>query len=265
MNTDVGRFVWYELMTTDPKAAMEFYSGVVGWKTQLFGDGSGAETGGQAYHLWVSSQGPVGGVMSLPDEVKKAGAPPHWASNVTVADVDATLKKARELGGRVIAEPMDMPDIGRVAGIADPQGATLFVFKPASPMPPLDTTKQGAFSWNELMTSNHGAAFEFYSALFGWERVAEHDMGPEGKYLLFGKDGKAYGGMFTKPADMPAPTSWLYYIQVDDLEGPVAKATGAGAKLLNGPMDVPGGTRVAQLLDPQGAAFALHAPGSKKG
>jgi predicted enzyme related to lactoylglutathione lyase len=251
-DTNYGRFVWYELMTTDPKAAIAFYDHVVGWKTQVFGEPVGGQ---EPYTMWVGSQGPLGGVMTLPEPAKKMGAPPHWMSNVTVADVDATVAKAKRMDAKVLVEAMDIPTVGRVAVIADPQGASIAVFHPAQPMAQHDVTKQGAFTWNELITSDAAKALHFYGEIFGWKKQAEHDMGPMGKYLLYGQHDKTYGGMFTMTAMPPA---WLYYIQVDDLDASLARAKDRGARVANGPMEVPGGTRIVQLFDPQGAAFALH-------
>jgi predicted enzyme related to lactoylglutathione lyase len=88
-------------------------------------------------------------------------------------------------------------------------------------------------------------------------------MGAMGKYLIFGIGDKDLGGMFTKPKEMPAPSHWLYYVTVTDIDAAIAKAKAKGAKLLNGPMEVPGGARVAQLDDPQDAGFGLH-EGPKK-
>jgi predicted enzyme related to lactoylglutathione lyase len=81
-----------------------------------------------------------------------------------------------------------------------------------------------------------------------------------GKYVLYGRKGHAQqlGGMMTKPAGTPMPTAFLYYVEVDDLKGALARAEKMGAKVLNGPMPVPGGAHIVQLMDPQGAAFALH-------
>ena len=255
MESNAGRFVWYELMTTDPKAAMQFYTDVVGWTTQAFGD----EGGDDPYTMWVGSQGPLGGVMNLPDKAKKMGAPPHWMSNVEVSNVDEAVAKTKRMGGQVFEEPMDIPKVGRVAVIADPQGAPIGLFKPIDAMQSHDKSKAGEFTWSELVTTDHEAAFGFYAALCGWERISEFDMGPMGKYLLFGQNGKPHGGMMTKSKDMPMPPAWLYYVHVDDLEAAVERAKAKGAKLLNGPMAVPTGERIAQLMDPQGAAFALHA------
>ncbi len=246
----LSRFVWHELLTTDPKAAVAFYGEVVGWKTQAWENGQ--------YTMWVGSQGPLGGTMDLPEPARKMGAPPHWTSNVAVKDVDATVAQARERGGRVYVEPNDIPNVGRFAVIADPQGASISVFKPAQAMDLHDATKPGEFCWGELATTDHEAAFRFYSELFGWKKLGDFDMGPRGKYLIYGVGEVRLGGMFTKGKEMPMPAAWLYYTQVADLDAAVARAKARGAKLLNGPMEVPGGARIAQFTDPQGAFFALH-------
>jgi predicted enzyme related to lactoylglutathione lyase len=252
-DTNTGRFVWYELMTTDPSAAIAFYTHVIGWKTQPFDD-----VGGTPYTMWVGSHGPLGGALKLPEEAAKMGAPPHWMAHVEVGDVDATVAKARKLDARVHVEPRDIPKVGRFAVIADPQGPSLSVFKPAAVMAAHDTSKAGEFTWNELLTTDHEAAFRFYSELFGWQRLSDFDMGPMGKYLIYGQGDQRYGGMFSKTKDMPAPPSWLHYVHVDDLDAALERAKEKGARVLNGPMEVPGGERIVQLLDPQGAAFALH-------
>lgn len=255
MDTKPGRFVWYELMTTDTKAAIAFYTEVIGWRTQPFGEGA------DPYMMWVASQGPLGGVYPLPEEAKKMGAPPHWMAHVEVKSVDETVARVKSLGGRVYVEPQDVPKVGRFAVIADPQGASISLFTSAEAMAPHDTSKNGEFSWAELSTTDHDAAFKFYKDIFGWDQTSTMDMGEMGgEYRMFGQDGKTYGGMFTKGKDMPMPTAWLYYIHVDDLDAAVERAKAKGAKLLNGPMEVPGGDRIAQLMDPQGAAFALHGP-----
>jgi predicted enzyme related to lactoylglutathione lyase len=255
--TNTGRFVWYELLTTDPKQAIAFYSDVAGWKTQPFGTGD--------YTMWVGSQGPLGGVTALPDEAKQMGAGPYWQANVEVANVDETVAKVKQLGGKVFVTE-DIPDVGRFAVIADPQGAVISVFTPKGDMQSHDIAKSGEFSWNELYTTDHEAAFAFYHQIAGWERLGEFDMGPMGKYLLWGRGGKQLGGMMTKPKDMKTPDgrevppSWLYYITMEDFDAAFARAKAKNARVLNGPMEVPGGQRIVQLMDPQGAAFALVTP-----
>jgi predicted enzyme related to lactoylglutathione lyase len=249
--TSKGHFVWHEHMTRDPKAAIAFYSEVVGWKTQPFG-----QLGD--YQMWVGSQGPLGGVMKLPAELEKIGVPPHWMGNVQVDDVDATVALAQKLGGKIHNPPEDVPTVGRVAVIADPQGAAIAVFAPAQVMDAHDTSKEGEFCWNELVTSDHAAAFRFYAELFGWQQLQQMDMGPMGQYVIYGIGEKQLGGMMNVPPDVPMPPSWVYYTETLDIEAAIGRATKQGAKVMVGPMDVPGGGKVAQLSDPQGAVFALH-------
>jgi predicted enzyme related to lactoylglutathione lyase len=112
------------------------------------------------------------------------------------------------------------------------------------------------------MTSDYAAAFNFYSQLFGWKVIDDMDMGPMGTYRIFGLGELQMGGMMTKPKDAPMPTCWMFYTEVSDLDGAMNRAKKDGATVLNGPMDVPGG-RMAQMMDPQGGAFALHEAAKK--
>jgi uncharacterized protein len=246
-----GFFVWHEHLTRDVKAAIAFYSEVVGWKTQPFGEGGD-------YVMWVGGQGPLGGVMRLPEEAAKMGAPPHWTAHVQVEDVDAAVALTKKLGGKVCKEPTDIPTVGRFAVIADPQGASISMFKPNGDMTLHDSSKDGEFCWNELMTSDSAAAFEFYSELFGWKILESMEMGAMGTYRIFGVGERRLGGMMTVPKGTPMPPTWIYYASTSDLDAAIGRATKKGAKVMNGPMDVPGGGRIAQLTDAQGAAFALH-------
>lgn len=253
--TNVGSFVWYELLTTDPAAAIAFYGHVVGWKTQTWEKGD--------YTMWTASQGPLGGVYPLPEKAKAAGAPPYWQGNIQVADVDRAVSLVQERGGKVYLPGEDVPTIGRIAVVADPQGAVVALFTPASAMESHDKTKPGEFSWHELYTTDHEAALRFYQELVGWERIQELDMGQMGKYVIFGRGQEMLGGMMTMPPTMktpdgrPVPPSWMYYVTTADLDAALARAKDKGARVLHGPVEVPGGQRIVQLLDPQGAAFAL--------
>jgi uncharacterized protein len=247
-----GRFVWYDLMTNDPQKAEPFYQKVAGWGTQVW-------NGQQPYTMWTVNGNPIGGVMEMP---KGVNAPPHWIAYIAVPDVDATVKQAESLGATTHHKPTDIPTVGRFAVLADPQGAFFAVFTPQGNPPGHDGMPNvGEFSWHELATTDYAAAFRFYQALFGWDKVAEHDMGPMGIYFLFGRNGQQLGGMFNKPPEMPFPPNWLQYIQVDSADNAVERVKANGGQVLNGPMDVPGGDRIAQCLDPQGGAFAVHSRG----
>jgi predicted enzyme related to lactoylglutathione lyase len=169
------------------------------------------------------------------------------------------LQQAGSLGARVSKELTEMSNGGKYALLTDPQGATFGVYSSASKPEPEKAPKRGEFSWHELATSDYRAAFDFYSKLFGWEKIDEHDMGPSlGMYFMFGRNGQAIGGMFNRSTDMPGGPSWLGYVRVRDVQKTVTKAKSARATLINGPMEVPGGDWIAQFSDPQGAMFAVH-------
>ena len=253
MSDRQGDFVWYELMTSDVNGAIRFYGDVIGWGTQAF------EGGDTPYSMWTAGETPIGGVLALPDDAKRSGAPPYWLAYVAADDVDALTRRAESLGARTCMPPKDIPKVGRFSIIADPQGAVIALFKGAGPeMPRAAEPPTGHVSWHELVTANWEAAFRFYAELFDWQKIQAMDMGPGGVYQIYGKGGRMFGGMMTRPKDYPAPPHWLYYVRVADLDAALARVKRGGGQVLNGPMEVPGGDRVAQCLDPQRAAFALH-------
>jgi predicted enzyme related to lactoylglutathione lyase len=248
-----GRFLWYELMTTDPKAAEGFYGRVVGWRARA---DPGIET---PYTTWMKGETPVGGLMTIPAEAKAGGAPPNWLMYVGTPDADASVRQAKSLGGAVEAGPLEIPKVGRFAVLADPQGAVFAVLQPAEegamPEGPAEVLD---FSWRELATTDAAGAVTFYTELFGWEKQSTSEMGGLGLYQEFGRAGLPLGGIYTRPPERPAPPHWLLYARVPDIQAAVKAATSGGGQLHNGPMEIPGGDLVAQLSDPQGAPFALH-------
>jgi hypothetical protein len=185
------------------------------------------------------------------------GAPPNWLTYIGTPDVDATAQQAKSLGAKVLREPSDIPKVGRWALIQDPQGAVFAAFTPA----PTDTSAAppSSFSWHELATSDQKGALAFYQQLFGWDATSSMDMGPGmGIYQMFGWGAQSAGGIFTKPAQMPGPPSWLPYIKVQDSKKTAASVQKQGGKIINGPMEVPGGDWIALGMDLQGAVFAVH-------
>jgi predicted enzyme related to lactoylglutathione lyase len=145
--------------------------------------------------------------------------------------------------------------------IADPQGASFAIYQTGEPSDGGGDAAAGPgrMSWNELATTDHEAGFEFYRELFGWTVHQDMDMGEHGIYRIYGPaDGPPLGGMFTKPAEMPGPPAWLFYATVADLDAAVQRASELGGRVLQEPIEVPGGDRIAHFLDPQGAFFALH-------
>lgn len=247
MSTPYGRNVWFDLMTTDPQGARAFYGEVLGWTTTSWP--------GSDYDMWSNAGVQLGGIMRLPDD---AGAPPHWIGYVATRNVDETAKRAQQLGGKVLVPGTDIPGAGRFAVLQDPQGAAFAVHQSGSEYEAPDGSKVGNFAWCELNTTDWDAAWRFYAELFGWKATRSMDMGPElGTYFMFGTAADAsMGGMSNAAASMHAPPHWLYYVNVASCAETVRRIEQRGGKVLNGPMEIPGGW-IVQAQDPQGAMFAV--------
>ena len=252
MASQVGLFVWYELYTTDLDAAAAFYQHVVGWQSHSL------PMPGMDYRMFRSRQGNNSGMMILPEEAKAMGAPPHWLGYICVEDVDAAHANATALGARTYAGPMDVPGTGRFVILADPQGATTAFFQPeGTPAAMHDRVQHGEFGWHELMTSDPAAALAFYQQFVPWQEQQQMDMGPDGLYHIFGLGADhMLGGMMRRPQSMPV-SAWGYYIGVEDLDAAMGRVQTGGGQVVHGPMEVPGGARVVNCLDPQGAFFSL--------
>lgn len=251
-----GNFVWYELMTTDAPAACAFYRHVIGWAADS------AQMPGMDYTLMANAHGQVAGVMALPAEVLAAGGRPAWSGFVEVADVDASTAAAQAAGGGVCVAPQDIPGVGRFATLTDPQGAVFNVYSSnQGAEKPQPAGAAGSVGWHELMATEPASALAFYAGLFGWVAADAIDMGEAGTYQLFrsAADGEAVGGLMRCMPGMPVPC-WQYYINVPAIDAAVTRIAGAGGQVVNGPMQVPGGSWIVNAIDPQGAMFSLVAP-----
>ena len=246
-----GRFIWYELMTTDMEAAKAFYSKVVGWGTQ------DVSTPAMAYILFTVAGSSVSGLMRLPEDAKKRGERPSWIGYVGVDDVDATAERITRLGGAVHVPPRNILDISRFSVVADPQMATLALLQWLKPRreQPAERSAPGHIRWHELFAADWEKAFAFYGELFGWQRE-NPDGAAMGSYLLFSAGGQTIGGMFTKPATVPIPF-WLYYFNVGNIDAAVKRVKAGGGQALDEPIEVADGSWIVQCTDPQGAMFAL--------
>ncbi|HEX2554399.1 MAG TPA: VOC family protein [Microvirga sp.] len=249
MKATPASFVWYELMTTDRAAAEAFYRAVVGWEMQPC-------DGGMPYTVASAGGRPAAGFMTLPEEARAAGMPPAWLGFVGVADVDAAADGIRQAGGAVHRAPEDLPGIGRFAVVADPQGAVFMLFRPDQAEEPVAPMTDGHVSWHELYATDWESAFAFYAGRFGWTKDQAMDMGPMGTYQLFAAGSLPIGGMMNRPAEMPV-AAWLFYFGVPAIDAAVERVKANGGRILNGPMEVPGGAWIVQATDPQGAMFAL--------
>ena len=245
-----AHFIWYELTTSDLDAAIAFYGAVVGWTVKTSG------TPGMDYRLVGAPDGQdVGGMMVSP----AAGMPPAWIGYVDVLNVDDESAAFEAAGGKVAWPANDIPGIGRMALLADPQGALIYVM---TPLPRDDGVRSEAYSpgvaghcgWNEYHARDWAAAFDFYAGRMGWEKGVAMDMGPMGTYQVFNADGVQTGGMMNNPLPQQA---WLFYFMTGDIDDAVARVTAAGGAIQLPPMEVPGGMWAIVARDPQGAMFGL--------
>jgi predicted enzyme related to lactoylglutathione lyase len=244
-----GRFVWYELITTDVAAAATFYAKVVGWSVW------DASTPGRRHLLFSDGKTAVGGLSALPDEALKTGVKPNWIGYVDVDDVDTAAARVKLLGGAVHVPPTTVADISRFSIVADPQTARFALFKwlrSGQEQPP-EQGAQGRVGWHELVAADIEQACAFYGGLFAWQAEAEAN----GTYRLFSVEGQAVGGVFTKPMTVPLPF-WLYYFNIGDVDATAQRVRAGGGQVLDGPFETAGGRWVVLCTDPQGAIFALE-------
>ena len=250
-----GEFVWHDLATSDMDGAINFYTNTIGW-SQVAMEGSPTP-----YTMFNVGEEAVGGVMTMPEQMKEMGAPPSWTPCMATEDADATIAQVKELGGKLLNGPNPAPG-GVFAVLQDPQGAVFEIYQAEDKNGEAEFNGKksaGQFSWYDLNTTDWEAARDFYSKVFGWSESSTMDS-PGGTYwMMKGAAGdRTLGGMSNMAKQMNLPAHWLCYVTVEDLDAALETAKSEGAKVMNGPMEVPGGDRIAHLMDPQGAAFALH-------
>jgi predicted enzyme related to lactoylglutathione lyase len=180
--------------------------------------------------------------------------------NIAVPKLEDAVAHIERLGGHAHTEVISIPNVGRMRLMMDPQGAAFYIIEPASSEQRIEAPPEiGDASWIELMTTDAKAAMKFYQEVFGWQPGQAMDMGPMGTYQIFNRPHGQIGGMMNKPQGMAnVPPHWQIYFRVPDVDAAAERAKAAGGKILNGPMDVPDGDRVVNVMDPQGAAFGLH-------
>jgi predicted 3-demethylubiquinone-9 3-methyltransferase (glyoxalase superfamily)/predicted enzyme related to lactoylglutathione lyase len=252
-----GAFIWYELITPDPAGAKAFYDAVVGWTIE-------PQPSGEMDYRMIgrADGGNAGGVMRLTDDMASHGARPVWLGYIYVDDVDATVAAIEAAGGKAWMPAFDVPGIGRIAMIGDPQGAPFYVMKPIPPRDKPDAVsdvfspdRPGRVAWNELSTSDPVAARTFYSERFGWDMDDFMPMGEMGEYRFIDRNGERIGALCgVAPGQQP---KWRYYVRVPSVAAAKTATEQAGGTIAMGPMEVPGGDHILIGIDPQGAEFAL--------
>jgi predicted enzyme related to lactoylglutathione lyase len=245
-----GTFSWADLTTPDQDAAKAFYSALFGW--QIIDSPIDENT---AYSMGFIDGKPVGAISPQPQQQRENGVPPLWNSYITVADADAAVERAKELGATVHAPAFDVMTAGRTGVIQDPQGAYFLVWQPRDHIGAGLVNAPGTLVWNELGTPDMDGSARFYGELFGWSTEAME--GSEMPYLVIGNsDGHSNGGI-RPPMPPGTPPFWLVYFGVADIDAAVAKVTELGGAVFGEPTDI-GIARIAVAADPQGGVFALY-------
>lgn len=234
---------WADVSSPDLEAAKRFYGELFGWTAEAQPDpAAGGYTLLRRDGKEVAGLGPA-----------QPGQPTAWTTYVSVADADATARRAREAGGTVLLEPMDVMDAGRMAMVADPTGAVFAIWQPGLHIGAALVNEPGSLCWNELQTRDPARAQTFYEHTFGW--TGEAFEGPM-SYTNFKLGDHEVAGMMEMGADFPdeVPCHWAVYIAVADCEATVKRAQELGGSVLVAPTKSPPGT-FALLADPHGATF----------
>ncbi len=262
---------WVDTNQSDPDAATSFYGGVFGWE---FEDRMPADYPGR-YLVASLGGGDVAAIGSQPD-----GMPPTavWNTYMWVDSADETAAKAKDAGGSVLTEPFDVMDAGRMAVLADSEGAAFCVWQAKEHRGAQVVNEPGSWNFSELNTRDPESAQAFYGAVFGWEAHSV-DLGGDGDFSMWRLAG--YGDFLEQrdpelrtrmaadgaPAgfedvvawlrpleDHGAPPHWSITFAVDDADAAAAAAADLGGKVLVPPFDAPW-VRMTVLSDPQGAVF----------
>jgi predicted enzyme related to lactoylglutathione lyase len=245
-----GSFCWVELATTDQNAARAFYTSLFGWS--VVDNPIGPD---DFYSIFKLSGRDTGAAYSMRKEQRAQGVPAHWMVYVAVENADESVAKAAQAGGTVLTPAFDVMDVGRMAVIQDPTGATFSLWQTKSHQG-TSVSGDNTFCWADLSTPNPDRASKFYADLFGWELMKD-DKDPSG-YIHIRIGESFIGGIPPAAHRNPnAPPHWLIYFQVEEAEAATDKAAKLGGKVLMPPRKMENVGTWSIVADPQGAVFAL--------
>jgi predicted enzyme related to lactoylglutathione lyase len=252
-----GSFSWAELGTSDTKAAKGFYGGLFGWTPNDMPMGPD-----QVYTMFEIDGKPVGAMYQLDKNMRAMGIPPHWMLYVTVANADETAARIPGLGGKVMKEPFDVFDAGRMAVIQDSTGATFCIWQANKHIGALRIDEVNTLCWSELLTTDKPKALDFYSKLFGWS-MKTNPSDPH-QYTEISNQGKPIGGIMQILKEWGnMPSNWSPYFMVATVDATAAKAQQSGGSLRMPPTDIPNTGRFSTIADPQGAVFSIFQPAAR--
>lgn len=248
MSVRAGRWPWFELTVPDVDKGVAFYQAVLGWERESM-------SMGDMDYTMLKPPGNRPGCGVVPPMAD--GVPPHWAGYVTVPNVDTASALATSASGVVTVPAMDVPTVGRMAMIIDPQGAMVWLFTPDPQGEDDDADYAPGFHWAEGHLKDPAAAVPFYQLVLGLGHDTM-DMGPEPYHLLVTTKGATCG--LTRQQHDGAPAMWLYWIIVDHADAALDRARAAGGQVLAEAFDVPGIGRMGIIQDNQGAVVGLIKP-----
>jgi uncharacterized protein len=235
---------WIDLAAPDPDEAKSFYGELFGWESEQ-APGDPEETGDYRFFK-------LGGKVVAGYGAPSEDEPPSWRAYVSVGDADETASKAKDAGGEVLLDPMDVMGAGRMSTLRDCEGAVVCAWQPERTAGVQLVNEPGAFCWSELQTRDLDAAKKFYSDVFDWD-YEDRDLG-ETTYTGIRLDGQPIGGMLPMSEEVPdeTPPHWLIYFATDDLDGVSEKANEVVI-----PRQESDAGAFAILQDPGGANFAV--------
>ncbi|TVP84702.1 MAG: VOC family protein [Thioalkalivibrio sp.] len=245
-----GKVVWHDLLTEDPAAAQHFYAGLFGWTFRNVGLGRG-----RGYTV-IEHEGRVIGGLVDARGINRDVNVSRWIPVLSVAEMDAAMAAVRAGGGTVFQRPLDIPQRGTVAVVADPQGAVLTLLEPRDGDPADRVAEPGDWLWNEVWSSDPDATLAFYQALvpaYTVEAAGDDD----GDYRYLSAHGAPRVGVVPKPVEQ-IPDTWMVYVRVSDPAAAAAAAERLGGEVLLPARENPQGGEVAILNDPTGAGFLVQ-------
>jgi len=243
-----GRWVWAELFTADAAAAKRFYGDVFGWQFESLG------VGRHGYSLVRADGQPIAGILQKEPKAEATTAG-RWLGLLSVADVDRAAELASAAGGKVLLAPRDLAGRGRVAILADPEGARFGVLRAEGGDPPDVFPAYDTWGWRELWARDAGAMAAFYRPLADYKVAPQPKADGIVEYHLVAAGYPRAGILQVDAADLPS--AWLPYIRVRDLHETLGRVEQAGGELLVAPDPGIRQGRVAVIRDPLGAALGI--------
>lgn len=242
---------WVELATTDAAGAKKFYGAVFDW---TFADEPAGESG--IYTTCLLGGKPVAGLFAMGEAQRASGVPPHWATYITVADIDETASKVADAGGTIFMGPTDVMNAGRRIIVRDTEGAFVSFWEPKEHVGSRLANEPGSFTWNELQVHDMDRAAAFYESVL--DVTSQTAQMPSGPYTIFSvRDHPVAGMMAIREEWGPVPPHWDVYFAVADPDETADRANSAGGSVHVAPTDIPDVGRFAGITDPQGAMFYI--------